>query len=164
MELRIATQQDEQALIALDRATWSPQVSPGPGPTEDPDPDATFFLERRGPNEVLVAEDEGRVVGYAILQQGHWMPSHQHVRIINGFAVDPAVQGRGIGRRLLDFAKAEAVRRGAGKVSLRVLGGNTPARQLYASGGFEVEGILRGEFEIDGHPVDDVLMAWFPDR
>jgi len=50
-------------------------------------------------------------------------------------------------------------RRGARKLGLRVLGGNTTARTLYASAGFVVEGVLRDEFRLDGRFVDDVLMA-----
>jgi len=32
-------------------------------------------------------------------------------------------------------------------------------RRLYESCGFVVEGVLRGEFHVDGRDVDDVLMA-----
>ncbi|WP_143674119.1 GNAT family N-acetyltransferase, partial [Streptomyces caniscabiei] len=42
---------------------------------------------------------------------------------------------------------------------LRVLGHNTPARKLYESEGFVVEGVLPEEFLIDGAYVDDVLMG-----
>ena len=43
--------------------------------------------------------------------------------------------------------------------SLRVLGENDAARRLYERAGYEVEGVLRGEFHLDGRDVDDVLMA-----
>ena len=45
------------------------------------------------------------------------------------------------------------------KLTLRVLGHNTPARALYAASGFEEEGILRGLFFLEGVYVDDVLMS-----
>lgn len=54
---------------------------------------------------------------------------------------------------------AEARRRGAQKLSLRVLAPNGAARRLYESCGFTVEGVLREEFFLDGRYVDDVLMA-----
>ena len=53
----------------------------------------------------------------------------------------------------------DSTRRGARKLSLRVLGDNTVARGLYESCGFAVEGVLRDEFLVDGRYVDDVLMA-----
>ncbi|EOD64089.1 GNAT family N-acetyltransferase, partial [Amycolatopsis vancoresmycina] len=61
--------------------------------------------------------------------------------------------------RLVEAAVAEARRRGARKVTLRVLGPNAGARRVYERCGFVVEGVLRGEFRIDGADVDDVLMA-----
>ena len=48
---------------------------------------------------------------------------------------------------------------GGRKVTLRVLGPNTRARELYRRCGFVEEGVLRAEFVIDGVAVDDVLMA-----
>jgi ribosomal protein S18 acetylase RimI-like enzyme len=81
------------------------------------------------------------------------------VLVIDGLAVDPDRQGLGIARQLVDAAVAEARRRGARRVTLRVLGHNTGARRVYEHCGFVVEGVLRGEFRIDGEDVDDVLMA-----
>jgi RimJ/RimL family protein N-acetyltransferase len=42
---------------------------------------------------------------------------------------------------------------------LRVLETNSRARLLYEAGGFEVEGVLHGEFMLAGRYVDDLLMA-----
>ena len=64
-----------------------------------------------------------------------------------------------MGRALLDAAVEEARRRGARRLTLRVLGANVAARRLYERSGFLVEGVLRGEFHLDGQDVDDVLMA-----
>ncbi|GAA3366001.1 hypothetical protein GCM10017744_071030 [Streptomyces antimycoticus] len=50
------------------------------------------------------------------------------------------------------------------RITLRVLGHNTPARRLYASEGFAVEGVLPGEFLLAGEYVDDVLMGRSLDR
>jgi ribosomal protein S18 acetylase RimI-like enzyme len=79
--------------------------------------------------------------------------------VVRSVAVDPARQRRGAGRRLMEASVAEARARGARKLVLRVLGVNVRARQLYQSCGFQVEGILREEFFLDGRYVDDVLMA-----
>lgn len=46
-------------------------------------------------------------------------------------------------------------------MTLRVLGHNPGARRLYERCGFAVEGVLKGEFILDGQPVDDVLTARF---
>ncbi len=85
--------------------------------------------------------------------------SSDHVVTISGIGVDPGRQRRGVGRALMDAAAAEARRRGARRLTLRVFAPNAAARRLYASAGFAVEGVLRGEFLLDGEYVDDVLMA-----
>ena len=82
-----------------------------------------------------------------------------HVVMVTGIAVSPAFQRRGVGRALIDAAAAEARRRGARRLTLRVLAPNENARRLYESAGFAVEGIQRGEFFLEGEYVDDVLMA-----
>jgi ribosomal protein S18 acetylase RimI-like enzyme len=78
---------------------------------------------------------------------------------LSGLAVHPRRQRSGAGRALVEAAVEQARDRGARKLSLRVLGVNTGARNLYQACGFVVEGILRAEFLLDGRYVDDVLMA-----
>ena len=153
--VRLAEARDDAALVALDVATWSPRVSPAPAP----DPGSGFFDGGNRPEDVLVAESGGRVVGYLSVHQSVPLPSHRHVLEVNGLAVDPGHQGRGVGRRLVEEAKQEARRRGARKLSLRVLAPNVSARRLYEGCGFVVEGVLKGEFVLEGRAVDDVLMA-----
>ena len=153
--VRTAEARDDEALRRLDRITWSPIVQPGP-PVPDGDP---FFTDERPHEEVLVAVVENQVVGYARLGHPFPLESGRHVLEVQGLAVDPAFAGRGVGRLLVEAAITEARRRGARKLSLRVLGGNARARSLYERCGFEVEGILREEFFLEGQFVDDILMA-----
>lgn len=156
--VRPAAAGDDAALLALDRATWSPAWSPGVPP--DAAPGATFFGERNGgPDGFLVAERDGAVVGYVALHRAGGLATHAHVRIIDGLAVDPSAQGRGIGETLVRAAVERARAEGAAKVTLRVLGTNPAAQRLYERCGFVVEGVLVGEFVIDGSPVDDLWMA-----
>ncbi|CAM5537162.1 GNAT family N-acetyltransferase OS=Streptomyces alboniger OX=132473 GN=CP975_09635 PE=4 SV=1 [Streptomyces alboniger] len=68
-------------------------------------------------------------------------------------------RGAGVGRALLRAAQEEARLQGARRLTLRVLGHNAPARKLYESEGFVVEGILPEEFLLEGAYVDDVLMG-----
>lgn len=155
IDIRGADEADDGALSALDVATWSPHVTPAPAWKRG----SRFFRDRTRPEDVLVAEADGRILGYVALHQPIPLPSHQHVLEVTGLAVDPAQQGNGVGRRLLEAAKHEARRRGARKLVLRVLAPNVPARRLYESCGFTVEGVLEGEFFLEGGYVDDVLMA-----
>ncbi|MFI9254206.1 GNAT family N-acetyltransferase [Streptomyces sp. NPDC053069] len=154
--IRIAVAADEEELAVLDRATWSTlhAVSPRPEPPYKP-----FFDERHLPGDYLVAETEGRLVGYVRIARPTPLASNAHVLQIQGLAVAEEARGRGLGRALIRAAVEEARGRGARRLSLRVLGHNAPARALYASEGFVVEGVQPGEFLLDGAYVDDVLMG-----
>jgi ribosomal protein S18 acetylase RimI-like enzyme len=129
-------------------------VAPAPLWPEDVD-----FFGQQPPEDVLVAEVDGAVVGYVKLRRPTDLPSHRHVLQVNGLAVDPTVQRRGVGRTLLVAAIDEARRRGARRLTLHVLGSNPGALALYAACGFVVEGVRRGEFLLADEYVDDVLMA-----
>ncbi|MGW3912523.1 N-acetyltransferase family protein [Streptomyces sp. NPDC005070] len=154
--IRTATLDDEDALGRIDRDTWSTlhAVMPRPRPPYEP-----FYSERFGPRDHVVAELDGRLVGYLRLGFPTPLACNAHVRQILGLAVADEARGAGVGRALLRAAREEAGRQGARRITLRVLGHNTPARALYESEGFVVEGILPGEFLLDGAYVDDVLMG-----
>lgn len=155
--VRLAGHDDEPALARIDLATWTAAVSPAPAPV---DADAyRFFTDRTVACDVLVAEVDGDVAGWVKVQSPTPLLSHAHVLQIGGLAVDPAHQGAGVGRRLVEAAVQECRRRGARKVTLRVLGPNAAARAVYESCGFQVEGVLREEFLLQDRYVDDVLMA-----
>jgi ribosomal protein S18 acetylase RimI-like enzyme len=155
LTIRPARAEDEAELLALDRATWSPLSSPAPAPPEGP-----FFNDSTRPDDVWVAVRMAHVLGYAKMQHPTPLPASDHVWHCNGLAVDPAARQRGVGHALMETLIAEARGRGGRRFTLRVFAPNTPARRLYERLGFEVEGILRGEFKI-GHDeyVDDVFMA-----
>jgi RimJ/RimL family protein N-acetyltransferase len=155
VDMRVAEPGDDEPLARIDEASWSSKVTPAPRR----EPGSRFFRARTNLEDVLVAVVDGVVAGYVSLHQSIPLPSHAHVLEITGLAVDPSFRGGGIGRRLVTEAQREATRRGARKLSLRVLAPNTSARALYESCGFEVEGVLRGEFVLDGAPTDDILMA-----
>lgn len=145
--VRPARELDADELARIDLATWTPAVSPAPVP----DPESyRFFRAGTEPGDVLVAEVDGVVAGWVKLVVTTTLPSHAHVLEIRGLAVDPGLQSRGVGRRLVEAAVEESVRRGARKLTLRVLEHNRGARQLYERCGFEIEGVRRDEFFLEG--------------
>ncbi|WP_199896618.1 GNAT family N-acetyltransferase [Streptomyces niger] len=156
--VRTAVPADEAALGALDRRVWSPlhSVQPRPEPPYDP-----FFDAWHVPEDFLVAVTvaDGWIAGYLRLARPTPLDCNAHVRQIQGLAVDDRARGRGVGRALLAAAFDRAVAEGAERMTLRVLGHNAPARRLYESAGFRVEGVLPGEFLLEGRYVDDVLMG-----
>ncbi|WP_406418770.1 GNAT family N-acetyltransferase [Streptomyces sp. NBC_00842] len=159
--VRPAVLSDDTALGELDRATWSTlhAVTPRPHPPYEP-----FFNDRNRPEQLLVAEakdpaGEIRVAGYIRVVAPTPLACNTHVRQIQGLAVADWARGSGVARGLLRAALALARNEGANRMTLRVLGHNAPARALYASEGFVVEGVLPGEFFLGGRYVDDVMMG-----
>ena len=88
---------------------------------------------------VLVAELEGRVVGtVAVWAPGAaaseaWLPEACDLRHL---AIDPAVQGRGLSKPLLDEAERRARQMGAKYICLHVRRGNKGVARLYMDRGY----------------------------
>ena len=151
-----ARHEDGATLRRIDTLTWTTAVSPAPAPPSN----APFFGPRCSVRDVLVARLEDRVVGYVRIRPATGLAASRHVLEMVGLAVDPAAGGRGVGRALVGAALDAARANGFRRVTLRVLATNTAARALYEACGFTVEGILRGQFNLDNRDVDDVLMAY----
>ena len=69
---------------------------------------------------------------------------------VQTMAVAPALQGRGLGTRLLLELLAEAERRGQRVVSLEVRADNVAAQGLYSRHGFIRTGVRRGYYQPSG--------------
>ena len=157
LEIRPARDEDAAPLRALDGRSWSVIADVAP----PADAEVPFFGPGRQASDVLVAEVDRSLIGWVKLSPPTPLDSNAHVQQVQGLAVDPANRGRGTGRALIEAALDLARRRGARKVTLRVLSTNEPAQRLYRSAGFVVEGVLVDEFFLAGRYVDDVLMARF---
>ncbi|MFG2821112.1 GNAT family N-acetyltransferase [Kitasatospora sp. NPDC048365] len=155
LTIRAATTMDDTALAELDHAVWSTLHAVAPQPPEG----RPFFDESHTPAQHLVAELDGRLVGYVRQVPPTSLRSNAHVRQIQGLGVLPDARGLGVGDALIEAACEAARAAGARKMTLRVLAHNGPARRLYERRGFTVDGILPGEFLLDGAYVDDVWMG-----
>lgn len=84
----------------------------------------------------LLAFDGDEAVGLANCFTGFSTFAARPLVNIHDIVVSPGHRGKGIGRALMLAVEAEARARGACKVTLEVLGGNAPAKALYASLGY----------------------------
>ena len=148
--IRPADASDQTAIREIDRLTWSSLSSPVPLPP----PEREYELDG-----LYVSELEDGIAGYVQIGPALPIESNRHVLEIKGIAVHPGHQRRGVARALVHAAIQAAKAAGARRLTLRVLAHNTGARDLYAACGFEVEGVLREFFYLDGRFVDDVLMV-----
>ncbi len=98
----------------------------------------------------LLARLDDTAVGLANCFMGYSTFAAAPLVNIHDVAVLPDHRGTGIGRALLAAVEAEALKRGACKITLEVLSGN-PARHLYAACGF-------GDYQLD--PATGHALFW----
>ncbi len=112
---------------------------------DDPWSASAFKTEMRSRhNRYVAARDDGKLVGYAGIARLGLLPPHEYE--IHTIGVDPAYQGRGIGRRLLDALLEFA----DGTVYLEVRTDNAQAIALYRSAGFVQVGLRKRYYRVSG--------------
>ena len=107
---------------------YIPRVGKPPGPMLDD------YAARVLEGVVWVIAEGSAVAGIIVL-----LPRPEYL-LLDNIAVAPARQGSGLGRRLLAFAEAEAVRRGYREIRLYTHRTMTENQRLYAAIGYEVVG------------------------
>jgi [ribosomal protein S18]-alanine N-acetyltransferase len=115
-------------------------------PGDDPWPRVAFVRELAAAhNHYLAARIPDRLIGYGgISRLGRTPPFEYEIHTIG---IDPAYQGRGIGRQLLDVLLTIA---DGAVVHLEVRTDNEPAIALYRSVGFAAVGVRRRYYRISG--------------
>ncbi|MFJ6985642.1 MULTISPECIES: GNAT family N-acetyltransferase [unclassified Streptomyces] len=125
---------------------------------EDTERRRAWFARLDGSVENLVAEEAGRVVGWAA--HGPYRDGEQRTTDAELYAlyVDPAHLGRGTGHALLTASVLRRTALGHTRMYLWVLEGNTPARRFYERAGFRPDG-AEEPFEVAGAEVPEVRYA-----
>jgi ribosomal protein S18 acetylase RimI-like enzyme len=105
-------------------------------PWNDPAKDIRRKLAEQPELFGVLTDEEGEVVGTVMAgYEGHrgW---------INYLAVDPARQGQGLGRQLMDWAEARLRERGCPKINLQVRRGNEPVLAFYSALGYADDNVV----------------------
>ncbi len=117
------------ALVGRAYAPWVPIIGRRPGPMDDD------YAARIAAGEAHVLEDgAGGIAGLVVLER------HADHLLLDNVAVEPARAGAGAGRRLLDFAEAEARRLGLPEVRLYTHARMARNIALYERRGYVVTG------------------------
>lgn len=113
---------------------------------DDPWPASVILSELAARNTFYVAaRSEQELVGYAGIARLGLLPPHEYE--IHTIGVDPAFQGQGIGRRLLDRLLEFA---DGGTIFLEVRTDNAAAIRMYESVGFVQIGLRKRYYRISG--------------
>jgi len=121
-----------------------PPMRDSAGPLLAANVERLFAFCRAREHRLLVAEREGRAVGFVLLlinfpHEVTGMPE----AYVAYMAVLPDERRRGVARALLAAAEAEAKRCGMAQMGLIVTESNEPARELYDRMGYRVERTVR---------------------
>lgn len=147
-----ATRADLPSIVSILARETLLGVRDSADPADLPDYERAFAEIAADPRVTLyVARLDGRVVGTfqlvffrALLRHGTLLAHAEAVQ------VDPEMRGRGVGRAMMDFAIAEARRRGAGSLQLASNKQRLDAHRFYERAGFEKR--LDGfKIDLSGH-------------
>ncbi|MED4968325.1 GNAT family N-acetyltransferase [Parageobacillus toebii] len=106
---------------------------------------------------ILVAEADGKLVGYLVARGGRARRNKHTVYIVIG--VLASYRGKGIGTMLFAELERWARTKGIHRLELTVVVNNQRAVSLYRKMGFEREGIKRHSLLIHGQYIDEYYMA-----
>ena len=129
--IRAATADDVSAITQIVGQAYRhyiARIGQPPGPMLDD------YVARVLEGVVWVLEEGSVIAGIIVL-----LPAPNYM-LLDNIAVSPARQGLGLGRRLLAFAEAEAVRRGYCEIRLYTHQTMVEHQRLYASIGYEETG------------------------
>jgi len=120
---------------------------------------AAWFAEHGPSHPVIVAEEGGRVVGWASLSP--WSDRCAYARSAEvSVYVDESARGRGVGGALLDELLARGRAAGIKQLLARIVAGNEGSLRLHERRGFRDAGLLRRVGEKFGRVLDvHVLQA-----
>lgn len=162
MRIRHAWEGDAEELLRLrkqlDAETTLMMLEPGERTTtvrqEREEIRETFAAGNR---TVLIAEEEGRIVGYLEARGGEFKRNRHNARIIMGVLQD--YTGRGIGTSLMKEAENWARQHGIRRLELTVMKHNQRAISLYKKMGFFIEGERKRSLLVEGKFVEELYMA-----
>ncbi len=120
---------DIEAVISLWRACGLTR------PHNDPYKDISF-ARGRSSSEVLVGEEKGAII--ATVMVGH----DGHRGMLYYLAVEPGLQGNGLGKATVRAAEAWLKERGVWKINLLVRSENEKVRRFYESLGYEINEVF----------------------
>ena len=124
LTFRAATAHDVDELLEF----WTRAAENDARPTDRPD--LVVQLVARDPEALLLAVEDGRIVGTVISGWDGWR-AHLY-----RLAVDPARRGRGIAGQLLDRAEERLRALGAQRLDAMVLDGNDLGASLWRARGY----------------------------
>lgn len=155
--VRDARVEDSAALAAIYNEGIADRVATLETEERTPEERRQWLSSRDARHPVLVAEVDGRVVGFGSLNVFNPRPVYRRVADFSVY-VERSWRGRGVGRTLLEALEARARQLGFHKLVLAAFPFNEAGMALYVNCGFRVVGTYQEQGLLDGRWVDTILM------
>jgi RimJ/RimL family protein N-acetyltransferase len=162
VRLREAGPGDAAALLALKRSldleTSFMLLEPDERTEDEQDIAADLAAKvAAGNSVVMLAEADGRLIGYAEARGGRFRRRAAAAHVVIGVLAEAS--GRGVGSGLLGELDLWAPAHGIHRLELTVMAHNERAAALYRRVGYAVEGRARECLFVDGRMADELYMA-----
>lgn len=108
-----------------------------------------FYGHSTEKHPLWVVEEQGRVIGWLGFQPFHSRCAYDATAEISLY-LDEGVRGRGLGRKILDFASEAASGLGIETIIGLIFEHNTPSIRLFEKAGYHEWGFLPGVANLDG--------------
>lgn len=144
MDIRFATEKDLPAVNLLRKEVNELHVAGKPETFKPGFPpelqDYVYELFRDPEKNIVVAEQDGVLMGFAVLHEVHRPETpymwERHFLDVDEFCVAGTARRQGIGRALIDFIRGVAAKRGLPRVELNMWEFNQDALAFYEAVGF----------------------------
>ncbi len=157
MELRAATPADAAATAAIYNEEVTGSTVTFDLVTRSVEEQAEWLSARSGALEVVVAEIDGEIAGFASLSPFRERPAYR-TTVEDSIYVHRDHRGAGVGKALLDEIVTVASSRGFHSVIARIVGGHDASIRLHRSVGFDHVGVEREVGRKFGRWLDVVVM------
>jgi RimJ/RimL family protein N-acetyltransferase len=114
-------------------------------------------MEKSENSTILVAEDDGKLVGYMFVIGGTARRTRHSAYLVVGILAE--YRGQGVGTKLFEKLDVWAAQQQIHRLELTVVTRNKAALALYKKMGFAVEGTKRDSLLINGEYADEFYMA-----
>jgi len=157
MIIRDATADDAAAIAAIYNQGIEDRLATLETQLRSAEERASWMAAKSPRHPVLVADDDGQVVGWGSLNQFNPRPAYDHV-VDFSIYVARDQRGRGIGDALLTAIETRARELGFHKIVLAAFPHNPGGMRLYERHNFRTVGIYREQGRLDDRWVDVIIM------
>jgi len=116
-----------------------------------------WFEQHKGRYKVLVAEQNGEVIGWASLNQYSNRCAYNGVADLSVY-IRRDFRGKGIGTKLLQDIESLAIQHQFNKIILFTFSFNALGQGLYRKSGYREVGVLEKQGQMDGKFIDVMIM------